>query len=302
MVKVDGQHPSTALERANATAQWLLDHITTRPRVALQLGSGLGAFADALEDAVRFPFTDIPGFVATTVPGHKGELVVGRCGGVDVVVMSGRFHYYEHQDMELVALAVRMLRQMGVRYLLVTNSSGGVNPSFRPGDLMIIDDHINLTGRNPLLGANEDAFGPRFPDMTYAYDPRIRACMNEAAESIGADVKHGVYLGLLGPSYETPAEVRMLRMLGGDAVGMSTVPEVLVANHCGMVVGGISCIANQAAGLTDQRLSHDEIKDAADHARDNFIALLNGTIARMAAHDDLEWSALDGALDAAKEA
>lgn len=291
----EAAHAMSALDRINATARAILSRTSMRPRVGLILGSGLGAFADALEGAVRLPYGEIPGFVAPTVPGHKGELVFGRAGGLDVVVMSGRFHYYEHCDMELVAFPVRVLRQLGVRHLLLTNSAGGIQADFRPGDLMLIEDHINLTGRNPLLGHNLEAFGPRFPDMTYAYAPELRGAIEAAARRQGLALKRGIYVGLTGPTYETPAEVRMLGMLGGAAVGMSTVPEAIVANHAGMTVGGISCISNQAAGLTEHRLSHDEIKEAADKARDSFVALLRGTLEEIVA-SGLELTPVEGAL------
>ena len=290
---------SSVIERVNRSATFILDAIEARPRVALQLGSGLGAFAESLEGATRIPYTEIPGFVGTTVPGHKGELVIGRSGGVDVVVMSGRFHYYEHQDMDLVTFPIRVMRQMGVRYLLVTNSAGGLNRSYSPGDLMIIEDHINLTGRSPLLGPNLDFFGPRFPDMSYAYHPDLRRCMEAAAEARGVKMQKGIYVGLTGPTYETPAEVRMLSMLGGDAVGMSTVPEVIAANHCGMFAAGISCISNHAAGLTDQRLEHAEIEEAAAAARENFIDVLEGTLEAMVADASFDWTPIEGALEAA---
>ncbi len=288
---------AAALERINATARAILAAAPARPQVGLILGSGLGAFAEGLEGAVRLPYGEIPGFLAPTVPGHKGELVLGRAGGVDVAVMSGRFHYYEHGDMELVAFPIRVMRQLGVRCLLVTNSAGGIDPSFRPGDLMLIEDHLNLTGQSPLLGPNLDFFGPRFPDMSYAYTPEVRAAIEAAAAQRGVKLQRGVYVGLTGPTYETPAEVRMLRTLGGAAVGMSTVAEVIVANHAGMLVGGISCISNQAAGLTEDRLSHDEIKEAADRARDSFVGLLHGTLEELI-RAGVDLSPLPGALEA----
>lgn len=282
----------TLLDRATACAESILARTERRPRLAVILGSGLGAFADALEDSTSIDYGKLDGFPRPTVVGHSGRLVLGEHAGRDLVVMAGRFHYYEGHDLATVTFPMRVLRQLGVRYLLVTNSAGGINPGFDVGDLMVIRDHLNLVGRNPLYGHNEDAFGPRFPDMTEAYDGQIRGCMATAAKKRGISLQEGVYAGLSGPTYETPAEIRMLRVLGGDAVGMSTVPEVIVARHSGIRVGGISCISNKAAGLGDEELDHSHVADAARAVAGDFIGLLQGTIEEMSADPSFEWSPL----------
>ena len=272
--------------RAKDCADFVLGRSAHRPEIGLILGSGLGAFADALEDPVEVDYDEIPGFAQTTVEGHSGRLVLGRVAGLSAVVMAGRYHYYEGHSMEVVTFPVRVMHQMGVRILFVTNSSGGVNPDFGVGELMVIEDHLNLIGANPLVGHNEERFGPRFPDMSYAYDKVLRDEIDGAAADIGLPVQHGVYAGMVGPSYETPAEIRMLRTLGADAVGMSTVPEVIVANHAGMRVAGISCVANKAAGLDAERLTHDDVKASAMSVSERFVQLLQRTLARMAARPD----------------
>lgn len=270
-------------ERACQGARSVLERVSVRPRTGLILGSGLGAFADALENAVSIPYSEIPGFVAPTVSGHAGCLVIGEVAGEPVAVMSGRIHAYEGHDLDEVTLPVRILRQMGVRRLVVTNSSGGLDPSLGAGTLMLITDHINLTGVNPLVGANEPRFGTRFPDMSYAYDPTLSDEARAAAAEMGQPLAEGVYVGVMGPSYETPAEVRMLHRLGGTVVGMSTVPEVIVANHGGLKVLGFSCISNPAAGLEDEPLYHTDVKAAAQAVSGNFVALLTATLKRI--HD-----------------
>jgi len=241
------------------------------------LGSGLGSFADTLEDRAVVPYDQIPGFARSQVKGHAGQLVAGRCNGVEVVVMQGRVHLYEGHPIEQVVLPVRALLRAGCRVLIITNASGGICSSLAPGDLVIITDHINLTGRNPLAGPNEDELGPRFPDMSHTYDLELRQLVHRAAVAEGITMKEGVYSWMIGPSYETPAEIRMLRAVGGDLAGMSTVPEVIAAHHMGARVLGISCVTNMAAGLGGT-LSHDEVKHTAERVETAFTALLNRTV------------------------
>jgi len=248
------------------------------PRVALVLGSGLGAFADDLEDRVAIPYADIPGMPVSAVSGHAGNLVLGRARGVPVAAMQGRVHLYEGHGVEAVVFGARLMVALGARTLIVTNAAGGIREGLVPGDLMGIEDHLNLTGQNCLVGANEDELGPRFVDMTEAYDRELLALADRTAKDLGFSLKRGVYAGLLGPTYETPAEVRMLRTLGADAVGMSTVVEVIAARHMGARVLGMSCITNVAAGLGGGLLSHDEVKETADRVRDRFAALLSGVL------------------------
>ena len=250
------------------------------PRIALILGSGLGALADELDDAVRIPFADIPGFPKAAVVGHAGRLVIGRLEGHSCVVLQGRFHLYEGHDAAAVALPTRLMITLGARTLIVTNAAGGIAPSFRSGDLMLIEDHINLTGRNPLVGPVFDD-EPRFPDMSTAYDPALRRIAEAAAAAEALPLVHGVYAAGLGPSYETPAEVRMLARLGADAVGMSTVPEVIVARARGVPVLGISLISNAAAGITGEPLSHEEVIAAGVAAADRLTRLVRGVLRRL---------------------
>lgn len=251
------------------------------PKVGLILGSGLGVLADHIEEAVSIPYSDIPYFPQSTVEGHAGELMIGTLNGAPVVLMKGRFHMYEGYGPELTAFPVRVMKELGVEKLLVTNAAGGINTSYQPGDLMLISDHINLTGTSPLIGQNDNELGPRFPDMSQAYSRRLRELARNTAEKAGVPLQEGVYVGLLGPSYETPAEIRMLRTLGGDAVGMSTVSEVIVARHAGLEVLGISCISNMASGILDQPLSHDEVMETTDRVREKFLSLVLAIIPQM---------------------
>ena len=248
--------------------------------VAVVLGSGLGAFADALQGARALPFADLPGFPRATVQGHKGRLVYGTLDGAPVLALQGRLHGYEGHDAATVAFPARVLGVLGARALVVTNAAGGANPSFAPGDLMRITDHINLTGRNPLIGPNEDALGPRFPDLSHAYDARLAAALEDAARVTSQGLRSGIYLQMNGPSYETPAEVRMARALGADAVGMSTVPEVIVAAHQGLPVCGISCITNLAAGISPTPLTHEEVMEVARAVEGKFLDLLRAFVPR----------------------
>lgn len=275
-------HPtqtSDLFARAKATADLLREKITALPKIALILGSGLGALAEELTDATTIHYSEIPGFPVSAVEGHAGELVFGDLDGVQVVVMKGRAHYYEGWTMEEVTFPIRVFSLLGIEHLVVTNSAGGVNADYVPGDLMIISDHINLTGQNPLRGPNEADFGLRFPDMSDPYDSSLREMVRAIGQELELDIKEGVYAGVTGPSYETPAEVRMIQIIGGDAVGMSTVPEVIVANHCEMMVAGISCITNMAAGLSDQKLTHDEVKETADRVRETFVDVVRRLVA-----------------------
>lgn len=252
-----------------------------RPGLALILGSGLGVMAKEIKNPSQIPYSDIPGFPVSTVEGHKGELVVGELEGQQVVLFNGRFHFYEGFTMTDLALPVRVLKRLGIEKLIVTNAAGGVNQNFKAGDLMVITDHINFSFTNPLMGPNLDDFGPRFPDTSHCYDSELIALAHEAASEIGMDIKKGVYMFNTGPTYETPAEVRMARFLGADAVGMSTVPEVLVANHCGIKVLGISCISNLAAGMLDQPLDHSEVMETVEKIKSKFIQLMRIIIKKL---------------------
>lgn len=263
------------------SAEFIREMTDVRPSVGLILGSGLGDVVAAIEDAICIDYGDIPGFPKTTVEGHKGQFVIGRCQGKNIIAAQGRFHYYEGYEMEQVVLPVRTMKMLGVQTLVITNSAGGVNPDFSPGDLMVIRDHINLSGVNPLRGKNMDCLGPRFPDMTYAYHPALRRIIMSKAEVMGLKVREGVYAMMPGPSYETPAEIVMLQRLGVDAVGMSTVPEVIAAVHAGIKVAGISCITNMAAGILDKPLTHKEVIDTAAHAAKDFARLLLGFIGEL---------------------
>jgi purine-nucleoside phosphorylase len=249
--------------------------------LGLILGSGLGAFADSFQNQIVIPFSDLPNFPSPTVPGHSGNLVAGYAEGVPVVAVQGRVHLYEGYSIEEVAVPARVLGLLGIGRLIVTNAAGGINPMFHPGDLMLITDHINMMGTNPLIGPNMDEAGPRFPDMSEAYDPGMRDITLEAAKREKITLRQGVYLGLPGPSYETPAEIRMCRILGADVVGMSTIPEVVIANQMGMRVLGISCITNMAAGILPQKLAHKEVIDTAEKASGKLQSLLGAILPRL---------------------
>jgi purine-nucleoside phosphorylase len=260
------------------SSDYIKGKLTVTPKIGLILGSGLGVLADEIENATKLPYDQIPGFPVSTVEGHAGQLVIGYLAGVPVVAMQGRFHFYEGYSLYKVTFPVRVMKEIGVETLIVTNAAGGVNTSFNPGDLMIITDHINNTGVNPLIGPNDNELGVRFPDMSTAYSTILQEKVQNVAEKLGIDLKEGVYLGNTGPSYETPAEVRMVRMLGADAVGMSTVPEVIVARHAGLQVLGISCISNMAAGILDQPLTHDEVIETTEQAKTTFLSLVKGAV------------------------
>jgi len=271
-------------ERATEAARYIGARCDARaPRIAVVLGSGLAGVADAIEDGVEIPYSDIPFFAHSTVEGHAGTLLVGACGGIDVAVMKGRFHFYEGYTMEEVTLPVRVFSQMGIRSIILTNAAGGIAKGLAPGSLMAITDHLNLMGDNPLRGPNDERFGPRFPDMTGVYTPAYVALAREAAREMGVVLVEGVYAGLRGPCFETPAEIRMTRNLGGDAVGMSTVPEATVARHCGMSVLAFSCITNVAAGLSGQELNHAEVLEVGREAGPRLAELIVRIIPRLAA-------------------
>lgn len=247
-------------------------------RIGLILGSGLGGYADRLDDPRSLSYSEIEGFPVSSVPGHAGRFVVGEHAGKTVVVMQGRFHYYEGYPAAILALGVRVMKSLGVETLLVTNAAGGVNRSFRPGTLMAITDHINFARVNPLIGENDDSYGPRFPDQSRVYDPALREALLRTAQEIGVPVEQGVYMMFTGPTFETPAEIRMARTLGADAVGMSTVPEAIVATHCGIRVLGITLVTNMAAGILDQPLTHEEVQQTAALASERFTRLVDAAV------------------------
>ncbi|HET7629195.1 MAG TPA: purine-nucleoside phosphorylase [Bacillales bacterium] len=256
----------------------LIEKINEKPEVGLILGSGLGMLADQIEDRVVIPYRDVPGFPVSTVSGHKGQLVFGRLEGVSVAAMQGRFHFYEGYSLREVTFPIRVMKQLGVETLIVTNAAGGVNETYKPGDLMLICDHINGLSANPLTGKNDERFGVRFPDMSEAYSKSLRRLAIEAAAKFDLSLQEGVYLATSGPCYETPAEIRMMRKLGADAVGMSTVPEVISARHAGIEVLGISCITNAGAGILDVPLTHDEVIETTERIRDSFMKLVKAIL------------------------
>lgn len=265
-------------EHSQEAAAFLRARIGMVPDVAVVLGSGLGDFADGLTDRVVVPYGDIPHWPGATVVGHAGTLVAGTSKGRPVLALAGRAHFYEGHPLTVATFAMRVLGQLGVKHVLLTNAAGGINERFAAGALMVIDDHINMMGTNPLIGPNDDRFGVRFPDMSEVYSARLRAVADATAATQGVPLEHGVYIAVCGPSYETPAEIRAFRRLGADAVGMSTVPEAIVARHLGIEVLGISCITNMAAGVLPQPLVHAEVMETARRVRGGFIALLEGII------------------------
>lgn len=252
------------------------------PVLGVVLGSGLGAWAESLDGAISIPYSEIPGMPVSTIQGHAGKLWLGRCKGVTVACLQGRVHMYEGHEPERAVFGARLLARLGARAVLLTNAAGGVSPWFAPGDLMLIRDHINLMFKNPLIGPNDAALGPRFPDMTRVYDPVLSNAARDAAVALGFRLHEGVYAGLMGPSYETPAEIRMLRVLGADAVGMSTVPEAIALRHMRVPVTGISCITNLAAGISPHELSHAEVEECARETRPRFVSLVSAWIERAA--------------------
>ena len=272
---------ASAYDRVEEAAAAIRARCARLPETAIVLGSGLGDFADTLLDAIATPYGDLPNWPASKVVGHAGRLVIGTVQGKRVAALAGRAHFYEGHDLATVVFATRVMGRLGVKQIILTNAAGGINTGFAQGALMIIDDHINLLGSNPLVGPNDDRFGLRFPDMSEVYARRLHDIAVAAAKAKGVPVTHGVYVAVHGPSYETPAEIRFLRTIGADAVGMSTVPEAIAARHMGMEVLGISCITNMAAGVLPQPLLHEEVMETARRVRGSFIALLEGIIERL---------------------
>ena len=259
------------VERAASVAEKAIG----RSDVAIVLGSGLGNYAETFSDLKKIRYAGIPGFPKSTVPGHAGELISGEKDGKRVIIMNGRFHMYEGIPLDAIAMPIRVMRLMGVQKLIVTNAAGGVNLSFKPGDLMMITDYINLTGRCPLVGANMDELGPRFPDMSHVFTKELQEIGRSAAKRLNMPLREGVYCWMSGPCFETPAEIRMIRILGADAVGMSTVPDAMTASHAGMSVMGISCITNMAAGILDQPITHQEVLETGRQIQDQFRGLID---------------------------
>jgi purine-nucleoside phosphorylase len=268
--------------QADAAAQLILKRTQLHPRIGLVLGSGLGAFADSLTDAARIPYSEIPSFPQSTAIGHAGRMVIGKAGAVTVAAMQGRVHLYEGYSAQQVAFPIRVFARMGIKAIILTNAAGGINLGYSQGALVLIRDHINLQGTNPLVGPNDDRFGLRFPDMTHAYCREYRQAAREEATKLGNTLPEGIYAALLGPSYETPAEIEYLRRIGAELVGMSTVAEVIAARHMGLNVLAISCVTNMAAGILDQPLSHAEVMETAERVKSKFEALLKAVLPRIA--------------------
>ena len=267
--------------KVEEAAAHVRDRINETPEVAVVLGTGLGAFGDSLGDRIDVPYGEIPHWPASRVVGHAGRLVAGTSGRTRVLTLSGRVHLYEGHHLSTVTFATRVLGRLGIKTLVVTNAAGGINLKFGQGALMVIDDHINFLGANPLIGTNDDRFGRRFPDMSEVYSKRLRALADASARAMGLSIEHGVYIAVTGPSYETPAEIRAFRSLGADAVGMSTVPEAIVARHMGIEVLGISCISNMAAGILPQPLTEEEVIETTARVREQFVGLLEGVLGRL---------------------
>jgi purine-nucleoside phosphorylase len=267
----------------SAASDFIQSRCSLRPRAAVVLGSGLGGFADTLGDQTVIDYHDIPGWPPSTAVGHSGRLVIGTLDGLVVAALSGRAHLYEGYTAQQAVYAVRALSGLGVGSLVLTNAAGGINLSYRPGQLVLISDHINLLGQNPLTGPNDEMLGPRFPDMSEAYSKRYRETARSVGKEIGLDLAEGVYAAVPGPSYETPAEIRYLRAIGADLVGMSTVPETIAANHMGMKVLGVSCVTNFAAGVTDQKLDHREVLEVGARIKDTMVELLRRVLPRLVA-------------------
>jgi len=272
--------PSSLYERAQQAARFIRTRTAAEAPVAIVLGSGLGAFAEDLTDATSIPYDEIPGFAHATVQGHAGRLVIGRAGDVTVAAMQGRFHFYEGYSLQDVTFPIRVLKLLGVRTLVLTNAAGTLKIEFTPGSLMVISDHLNLIGDNPLRGENDERFGPRFPDLTSVYARRLQDIVIDEAKAMGLEVRRGTYAALSGPSYETPAEIHMMRTLGADVVGMSTVPEAIVARHMDMQVVGISCITNLAAGVSDKPIDHSQVMAIGERVREDFTTLLRRVLGR----------------------
>lgn len=268
----------TRMEQIEEAATFIVNKISALPEIGLILGSGLGVLADEIENPIAIDFHSIPHFPTSTVPGHQGRMVIGELSGRKVMAMQGRVHYYEGYSMAQVVFPVYVMRRLGIQSLIVTNACGGMNPTFQPGDLMAIRDHINLTGDHPLVGPNLEAFGPRFPDMSMAYAPALRELAHGKARALGFSLQEGVYAGISGPSYMTPSELKMLAKVGADAVGMSTVPEVIAARHAGIQVLGISCVTDRAIGEELEPLTHEQVMEMANQALPRFLSLIKAII------------------------
>lgn len=269
-------------EKAQEAAQFIKSKFDREIQVALVLGSGLGAFADEIENAVKISYEEIPHFARSTVEGHAGRLVLGEAAGVPVAVQQGRFHYYEGYDLKDVTFPIRVFGLLGIKNLILTNAAGSINSNFKPGSLMLIRDHLNLMGVNPLCGKNDERFGPRFPDMTEVYSRRFQEIAKTAAKEMDFDLRRGVYCALSGPTYETPAEIHYLRYIGADAVGMSTVPEAIIARHQGMKILAISCVSNYAAGISEEEINHEEVMEIGKLVAETFKNLLKRVIPKIA--------------------
>src|ERR1043166_205894 len=278
---VEASAKTDTYSRAENAARVIRERTAVNAKIALVLGSGLGGFADEFADSVSLPYSEIPGFVSSTAQGHVGSLVAGKVGDIPVLAMQGRVHYYEGYSLEEITLPIRTFHLLGVKTLILTNAAGGVDVQLTQGALMVINDHLNLMGVNPLRGRNDDRFGPRFPDMSEVYARELQELATEGARSLGVTVRRGIYAALAGPSYETPAEIHMLRAFGADAVGMSTVPEAIVARQMGMKVLGISCITNMAAGISDTPINHEEVMETGQKVRQMFTQLLRRVIAKI---------------------
>ncbi|WP_100407069.1 purine-nucleoside phosphorylase [Bacillus solitudinis] len=269
------------LEKIKQSATYIESKLSKKPRIGLILGSGLGELADEVEQSVKIQYEEIPNFPVSTVEGHEGQLVLGQLHGQDVIAMQGRFHYYEGYTMQEVTFPVRVMKQLGVELLIVTNACGGMNKDFNPGDLMIITDHLNMTGSNPLIGSNVEELGPRFPDMSHAYTPEYISFVEEIAKKHKINIQKGVYAGVTGPTYMSGAELIMLRKLGGDVIGMSTVPEVIVARHASMKVIGISCVTDMAIGEEISGITHAEVVEVANRTKPTFIKLIKEIVSQV---------------------
>lgn len=270
-----------SFDQAKKAYQHIKSFTDLKPKIGLVLGSGLGSIVDEMIDVTQFSFEDIPHFVKPTTEGHSGKVVIGKLNGVLVIALSGRYHFYEGYALDVVTFPIRVMHLLGVKTIILTNACGAINKSFNPGDLMVINDHLNLVSNNPLIGKNIDEFGPRFPDSSEIYTKSLRTIAHQEANKLGFSLRDGVYAWWTGPSYETPAEIKMIRILGADAVGMSTVPEALVASHMSMSVLGISCLTNMASGILDQKLSHQEVLEVAAEVNDKFRSLIKGIISSL---------------------
>lgn len=277
----EGLAGANLLARVEHAARTIRARIRVEPRLAMVLGSGLGQLADEFQEAVAIPYEDIPGFVSSTAEGHAGRLVIGKLVDSHVLAMQGRVHYYEGYSLQEVTFPIRTFKLLGIRTLILTNAAGGIDVELSQGGLMVISDHLNLMGVNPLRGPNDDSFGSRFPDMTEVYSRELQEIVVEEARTMGVELRRGIYAALPGPSYETPAEIHMLRTFGADAVGMSTVPEAIVARQMGMEVLGISCITNMAAGISDQPINHKEVMETGNRVKETFAGLLKRVIIRV---------------------